>query len=327
MQHIEVFVIGGGPIGLSCGIGLQKRNIPYIIADKGCLVNSIHNFPNDMTFFSSSDKLEIGNVPFSSTTLRPGKEEVQEYYRRVAQHFDLKLHLYESFESIQPSNSKDARFIVTTSKAQYLCNFLINAAGFYDTPIFLDVEGENLPKVKHYFTSAHHLFKQKVAIIGAANSAIDVALEAYRKGADVSLIVRGKGISDRVKYWIKPNVEARIKEGSIKAFYDAKVLKVTENHILIKQNNKERLLENDFVFAMTGYRPNFELLKSLNVSIDPKSGIPDYDTESMESNVKGIYLAGVVCGGLNTREWFIENARVHGEIISNHISQHYGITE
>ncbi|WP_299243218.1 YpdA family putative bacillithiol disulfide reductase [uncultured Aquimarina sp.] len=321
MTHYSILIIGAGPIGLSCGIAAQNENISYKIIEKGTLVNSLHNFPTDMTFFSSSEKLEIGNLPFTSLSVRPTKQEGLEYYRRVTQHYQLHVGLYESFESVErlPNESGKNCFKITTSKETYTCNYIINSTGFYDTPVPLQIPGEQLKKIKHYFTSAHHLFNQKVAIIGASNSAIDVALEAYRKGADVTLLIRGKAIGDSVKYWIRPDIEARIKEGSIKVYYEANVSEITKNHIAFMAKNEQIEIDNDFVYAMTGYRPNIELSEALGIEIDTTTGYPKYNKTTLETTSSNVYLAGVVIGGLNTREWFIENSRDHGDKIINHI--------
>jgi thioredoxin reductase (NADPH) len=321
MIAVDVLILGAGPIGLSAGIAAQKEGLRYQIIDKGCLVNSLHNFPTDMTFFSSSDKLEIGNIPFHSLSRRPRKQEALEYYRRVTEHFNLNVGLYETFLSAEKQIDGNTGFIVSTTKTKYRCRYIVNATGFYDTPVLMNIPGEKLQKVNHYFDSAHHLFRQKVAIIGASNSAIDAALEAYRKGADVSLIIRKDKIGNNVKYWIRPDVEARIAEGSIKAYYQAEVNEIHEKFILVQQDGKRFKMENDFVYAMTGYRPNFDLLRLLNIEVDVQSTQPLYNFETMESSNSGVYIAGVVCGGLKTKEWFIENSRDHGAKIMSHIKK------
>ncbi|MGH1334689.1 MAG: YpdA family putative bacillithiol disulfide reductase [Aureispira sp.] len=325
MNSIRLLIIGAGPIGLSCGIAAQALGIDYKIIEKGCLVNSLHNFPTNMTFFSSSDKLEIGNIPFSSLSVRPNKQEALEYYRRVAQHFDLQMGFYEIVESIKENTKETGEqcFEVHTSKTAYRCDFIVNATGFYDTPTLLRVPGEQLKKVQHYFTAAHHLFRQKVVVIGASNSAIDVALEAYRKGAEVTVLVRGKAISKSVKYWVRPDFESRVAEGNIKVYFEAEVLEIKEQQVLFKHQQQSLELDNDFVYAMTGYQPHWSLLKMLGVEMNLTTGNPLYNTETMETNRSRVYLAGVVCGGRNTREWFIENSRDHGDKIMKHIKEQY----
>jgi thioredoxin reductase (NADPH) len=320
MTHVSVLIIGAGPIGLSCGIAAKKAGISYRIIDKGCLVNSIHNFPTDMTFFSSSQKLEIGDVPFTSLALRPSRSEALEYYRRVVEHHDLDLGLYETFEAIEDNNTNDGgRFLVKTSKENYSCDFVVNSTGFYGEAILMNIPGEDLPNVNHYYTSAHHLFKQIVAVIGASNSAVDVALEAYRKGAEVTLLIRGKELGKSVKYWVRPDIEARIAEGALTVHFETNVKEVSEKSILVEKNGEQFQLENDFVYAMTGYHPDLNLFKMLGTSIDEDKGAAVYNTETMETDREGMYIAGVACGGVNTREWFIENSRDHGQKIMDHI--------
>ncbi len=321
MTHYNVLIIGAGPIGLSCGIIAKEAGISYKIIDKGALVNSIHDFPTNMKFFSSAEKLEIGNLPFTSLSVRPTKQEGLEYYRRVAQHYKLNLGLYEAFESVKRLRNDlgESLFTVVTSKEMYTCNHIINATGFYDSPVKMNIPGEELKKTSHYFTSAHHLFNQKVAVVGASNSAIDVALEAYRKGANVTLLVRGKEISEHVKYWVKPDIESRIAEGHIKVYYEADILEITDNHISFRSRDRLIKLENDFVYAMTGYQPNIELSEKLGIEMDDDTGYPKYQKTTMETTSPNVYLAGVVIGGLNTRQWFIENSKDHGNKIINHI--------
>lgn len=326
MPHFSLIIIGAGPIGLSCGIAAQKAGIDYKIIDKGCLVNSLYHFPENMTFFSSSEKLEIGGLPFTSLALRPSKQEALEYYRRVTEHYALNIGLFESFQSIQ--NIEDlpekGRFRLESSRENYTCDYVVNATGFFDFPILMNVPGESLPKVKHYFTSAHHLFRQKVAVIGGSNSATDVALEAYRKGADVTMLVRKSTIGKNVKYWIRPDLESRIREGSIKALFETKILGIEEDHVLFEHKGESLRIQNDFVYAMTGYQPNFKLAEQLGVATSPSTGLPEYDTNTMETNTPGVFLAGVVCGGMNTKEWFIENSRDHGSKITEYIMESHG---
>lgn len=321
MNHPTLLIIGAGPIGITCAIAAKENGISYKLIDKGCLTNSIHNFPDEMSFFSSSNNIEIGNIPFSSLSVRPTKQEALEYYRRVAEHFDLNIGLYESFSSMETIESTESikTFKVKTSKDDYTCHFIINATGFYGLPIKLNVPGEDLPKVKHYFTTAHHLFKQKLAVIGASNSAIDVALDSYRKGADVSLIIRGDKIGESVKYWVKPDIENRIAEGSIKVYYNTTVKDISTEEITIEQSGKQMTLENDFVYAMTGYKPDFDLYTSLGINTNKTTGHPSHTEDTMETNASQVFLAGVVSGGSNTRDLYIENTRDHGDKIMTRI--------
>ena len=311
----DVIIIGAGPIGLCCAIEAKKKNLSYLVIDKGCLVNSLYNYPKNMTFFSTSDKLEIGGVPFISHNSKPTKSEALEYYRRVVSSWELDIKLYEEVIEIK----KDNNFNVKTSKGKYIANKVILSTGFYDLPYKLNVPGENLSKVKHYYDEPHPYFGMRVAVVGAANSAVDVALETYRKGAkEVTMVVRESSLSESVKYWVKPDVENRIEEGSIKSFFNSNITKITEENICISTPEGEKTIENDFVLAMTGYQPDFSFLKRIGIEIgEDEFKTPIHDSETMETNISGVYLAGVICGGLKTNKWFIENSRDHAtQIIS-----------
>jgi thioredoxin reductase (NADPH) len=315
----DVVIVGGGPIGLACGIEAKKAGLSYIIIEKGCLVNSLYHYPLNMTFFSTSERLEIGDVPFISHLPKPNRFEALEYYRRVCTSWNLDIRLYEAVLSVK---KMDNFFLVTSSKKTYQARYLILALGFYDLPFLLNIPGEDLPKVRHYYNEPHPYFAQKIAVIGAANSAVDVALETWRKGADVTMIIREDGIRDSVKYWVKPDIENRIKEGSIKAFFYSHVTQITQDYIEIKTPDGIKVLENDFVLAMTGYQPPFEFLSSAGIRFhDDDFHTPVYNDETMETNVENLYLAGVVCGGLKTNKWFIENSRIHAEMIVKQILQ------
>ncbi len=318
-NQFDIIIIGCGPIGLACGIEAKKNNLSYLIIEKGCLVNSLYNYPKNMTFFSTSEKLEIGGVPFISHNPKPTRSEALEYYRRVTTTWDLNVNLYEKVESVE----KKETFHIHTSKGQYSSKNLILATGFYDLPFLLNVKGEDLPKVKHYYDEPHPYFGQKVIVIGAANSAVDVALETYRKGAEVTMVVREPEINTRVKYWVRPDIDNRIKEGSIAAYFNASILEIRENEVDIKTQNGKVTIKNDFVLAMTGYQPGFEFIESLGIIIgDDDMKTPQHNPDTMETNVPNLYLAGVVCGGLQTNKWFIENSRIHAEeIIKNILSR------
>lgn len=315
---LDVIIIGAGPIGLACGLAAKERGLSYVIIDKGCLVNSIYNYPLNMTFFSTSDKLEIGNVPFISHGSKPNRFEALEYYRRVASSQELNVRLYEKVEKVY---KEDDVIHVSSDKAEYIGKNMVLATGFYDFPYMMNVPGEELPKVKHYYDEPHPYFKQKLMVVGAANSAVDVALETYRKGADVTMVVREPSILDSVKYWVKPDIQNRIEEGSIKAYFNSSITKIEETTVEIKTPSGVLSIENDFVLAMTGYKPNFSLMESMGITIQSDEyQTPVYDANTNESNIKGIYLAGVVCGGLKTNKWFIENSRVHADSIMNHVA-------
>lgn len=313
-----VIIIGAGPIGLACGIALKNKGIDFKIIDKGCLVNSIYHYPVNMTFFSTADRLEIGGIPFISHNVKPTRREALEYYRRVAVHYRLPIQLYEKVESI---SGTDGIFVVTTDKGRYDASRIVIASGFYSDPHRMQIPGEDLPKVKHYYDEPHPYAFQKVLVIGAGNSGVDVALETFRCGSDVTLAVRGAEIKKTVKYWVRPDIENRIRDGDIQAYFDTEVLRIDEKSVTLRTPEGEKVIENDFVLAMTGYEPDFTLLRQAGVTFgDDEFQTPVYDEETHESNQKGLYLAGVVCGGLHTSKWFIENSRDHGEKIASHMS-------
>jgi thioredoxin reductase (NADPH) len=309
----DVIIIGGGPIGLACGIQAKKAGLKYLILEKGVLVNSLYNYPVNMTFFSTSERLEIGNVPFVSNNNKPTRSEALEYYRRIVTSFDLDIHLFEEVRDVKKSKNY---FNIISSKSSYRAANIVIATGFYDIPYLLDVKGEKLPKVKHYYDDLHYYAFQNVLVVGAANSAIDAALETWRKGANVTMVIRGDKISERVKYWVKPDIENRIKEGSIKAYFNSEIKEIKEKEVDISTPDGIVTIDNDWVLAMTGYQPNLAFIKNLGVELS-EDGVcrPTYNETNYESNVKGIYLAGVVCGGLNTHRLFIENSREHAKKI------------
>jgi thioredoxin reductase (NADPH) len=306
----DVIIIGAGPIGLACGIEAEKKGLDYLIFDKGCLVNSLYNYPLNMTFFSTSDKLEIGEVPFISHNSKPTRAEALEYYRRVASQWKLNLKLYESINNIEKLENN---FSIITPKGKFSSKSVVVATGFYDKPFMLNVAGENLSKVKHYYTEPHPYFGMDIVVVGAANSAVDVALETYRKGAkSVTMIIREKEIGSNVKYWARPDIINRIKEGNIKAYFEASITEIKEDVVLFEDEMGKHEISNDYVLAMTGYEPNFEMLEKLGVKFhDDLFKTPVFNAKTMESNSEGVYLAGVVCGGYKTNKWFIENSREH----------------
>jgi len=319
MKQLDVLIIGGGPIGIACGIEATKKGLDYIILEKGTLTNSLFNYPVNMTFFSTSEKLEMGNVPFMSLSNKPTRTEALEYYRRVADHYDLNIKLYEKVEKVE---KQDNGFTVTSSKSDYFAKNIVISTGFYDLPNLMNVPGENLPKVSHYYKEPWPYVGQKIIVVGGGNSAVDVALETWRKGAEVTMVLKDASVDRSVKYWVLPDVENRIKEGSIKAFYHSTIKEIRENEVIIDSPDGEVTIENDFVLAMTGYKPNFTLLEQIGVRLDlDEHRQPCYDQTNQESNVKGVYLAGVVCGGLNTREFFIENSISHAQSIISDISK------
>jgi thioredoxin reductase (NADPH) len=317
METYDILIIGAGPIGLACGLAAKKAGLNYLIIEKGCLTNSLYNYPLYMTFFSTSEKLEIGGVPFVSISAKPIRPEALEYYRRVAVSNHLNTHLFEAVETVKQTNGS---YTVTTTKTTYTTKHVIIATGFYDIPNMLNIPGEHLPKVNHYYKDPHFYAMQKVLVIGANNSSVDAALETYRKGADVTMVIREEGIGRRVKYWVKPDIENRISEGSIKAYTHSTVQSIREHEVDILTPDGIVTLQNDFVLALTGYQPNFNFLEKAGIQLsEDEKKLPTYNPDTMETNMPGIYLAGVVCGGMNTHVWFIENSRDHADKIIAHI--------
>ena len=311
--NYDLIIVGGGPIGIACGLEAKKAGLKYLIIEKGCLVNSLYNYPVNMTFFSTSERLEIGSVPFVSNNVKPTRPEALEYYRRIASSNHLNIRLQEKVKMIVPVSGQ---YEVRTSLASYYTTHIIIATGFYDIPVVMNVPGEDLPKVAHYFKDPHFYSMQKVIVVGANNSAVDAALETLRKGAEVTMVIRGDGIGKRVKYWVRPDIENRIKEGSIKAYFHSQIKSIREKEVEIQTPDGIVTVENDYVIAMTGYQPNFDFLTRSGISLsDDEKKVPSYNPETMESNMKNIYLAGVVCGGMDTHIWFIENSREHAERI------------
>ncbi len=318
-MRYDLIIVGGGPIGLVCGIEAKKAGLRHLILEKGTLVNSIYRFPANMTFFSTSILLEIGNVPFISHADKPTRTEALEYYRRIADAWDLPIHLYEAVREIL---KEEAGFRVRTDKEEYRANNVVLSTGFYDTEVRLGIPGEELPKVRHYYDEAHPYYRQKVAVIGAGNSACDVALECWQKGAEVTLIVREPQLKESIKYWIKPNIENRIREKNIASYFNAEVVEIRPKNLLVRQEGKVFEIENDFVLAMTGYQPDYAFMEDAGIFFeDDEFRTPVHDPTTLETNVPGLYLAGVVVGGLKTNKWFIENTRDHGKKIIDHILQ------
>ena len=317
MEVLDILIIGAGPIGLNCAKKKKKNNLSYIIIEKGTIVNSLYNYPLYMRFFSTADKLEIDGIPFISTAPKPGRQEALEYYQGIARQKELNIRLYEKVLGV---SKKDNLFTVGTTKAQYRARNVIIATGFYDIPNLMNIPGENLSKVKHYYTEPYPYARQKVVVIGASNSAVDAALETYRKGAEVTMIIRHSEISKSVKYWVKPDIENRIAEGSITAHFNSDMIEIKENTVVFKDQNHEiHEIDNDFVLAMTGYLPDFKFLKNSGIELQGDGLNPFYNPETMETNISNLYLAGVVCGGKDTHLWFIENSRIHAKMIINNI--------
>ncbi|GAB4365064.1 MAG: YpdA family putative bacillithiol disulfide reductase [Calditrichia bacterium] len=320
-QKHQIIIVGAGPIGLAAGIEATRRGLSHLIIDKGCLVNSIYHYPVNMTFFSTSDRLELGDVPFISHGVKPTRREALEYYRRVAEFWKLNVHTYEKVLGI---NGRQGDFRVETEKAGYRGECVIISTGYYDHPNLLNVPGEQLPKVKHYYDEPHPYAYQKVIVVGGGNSAVDVALETFRVGAEVTLVVRESQLKDSIKYWVKPDIENRIREGAIRAYFNSTVRAIRLDEVDIDTPEGRLTLKNDFVLAMTGYHPDYEFLQKIGVPIRQDEWLqPAFNPENFETPIAGIFLAGVACGGMDTAKWFIENSREHAPRIFDYIAERY----
>ncbi|MFH7010754.1 YpdA family putative bacillithiol disulfide reductase [Flavobacterium sp. FlaQc-52] len=318
-EQYDLIIVGGGPIGLACAIEAQKKNLSYLIIEKGAIVNSIFNYPLYMTFFSTAERLEIGGIPFNCLPPKPGRQEALEYYRNIHRYFNFSIHLFERVTEIVKEGVES--FKINTDKKVYQSKNVIIATGFYDIPIKMEVKGEELPKVRHYYKEAHEYAFRNILVVGANNSSVDAALECWRKGANVTMVIRKNEINNRVKYWAKPDIENRISEGSIKAYFESNITEIKENTVEIETPNGKVIIENDFVLALTGYKPDLAFLQNAGIQLsDDALKTPTYNPETMETNVKGLFLAGVVCGGMHTHKWFIENSRVHANLIIDSIT-------
>jgi len=322
VNSFDAIVVGAGPTGLACGIELKLRGLNAILIEKGCVTNSLYHYPTNMVFFTTPELLEIGNIPMTSLNEKPNRTEALKYYRRVAEHYKLDIHQYERVDNL--AGTDNAFEVRTTDRYgchhTYASRKIILATGYYDIPNLLNVPGEDLPKVLHYYKEAHPYYNQDVAVIGAKNSAAIAALELFWTGARVTLIHRGGQISEKVKYWIRPNIENRIKSGEIKAYFHSQVVEIRPDSILLNTPEGEVLLKNDFVFALVGYSPDLEFLNSIGVTLDPATQRPRSDPVTLESERSGVYLAGVIVAGMHTNEIFIENGRFHGTQIANDIA-------
>jgi thioredoxin reductase (NADPH) len=322
VNSFDAIVVGAGPTGLACGIELKLRGLNAILIEKGCVTNSLYHYPTNMVFFTTPELLEIGNIPMTSLNEKPNRTEALKYYRRVAEHYKLDIHQYERVDNL--AGTDNAFEVRTTDRYgchhTYASRKIILATGYYDIPNLLNVPGEDLPKVLHYYKEAHPYYNQDVAVIGAKNSAAIAALELFWTGARVTLIHRGGKISEKVKYWIRPNIENRIKSGEIKAYFHSQVVEIRPDSILLNTPEGEVLLKNDFVFALVGYSPDLEFLNSIGVTLDPATQRPRSDPVTLESERSGVYLAGVIVAGMHTNEIFIENGRFHGTQIANDIA-------
>ena len=316
---LDVIIIGAGPVGLACGISAKREGLTVKIIDKGALVNSLTGYPFNMEFFSTAELLEIGEHPFPTRGAKPTREEALSYYQKVSSVEELDIHL---FERVIHVHGEDESYTVETDKAHYTCRKVVVVTGFFDIPNRLNVPGDALAKVSHYFTEPYRYARQDVAIIGAKNSAAKAALHCYRAGARVTMIIRGSEVSEKVKYWIRPDLINRIEEGSIKAYLNSTLLSIEENTLTISTPAGNVQIPNQWVLAMTGYQPNYTFLKHLGITIDAdEHSTPIHDPNTFETERKGLFMAGTVCGGMRTSRWFIENGRFHAKLIMQYIAQ------
>jgi thioredoxin reductase (NADPH) len=317
MATYDIVCIGAGPTGLACAIEARRAGMRALVIDKGCLCNSIYHYPVNMVFFTTPELLEIGNLPLVCAAEKPTRVEALKYYRRAAEHYELELRLFELVLRVEGS---DGKFTVFTRnekgvEQEYTSRKIVVASGYYDLPNPLNVPGEELPHVSHYYTEPHEYWREPAVVIGGKNSAAEAALDLYRNGAQVTLVHRDAQLGTTIKYWVRPDIENRIKAGQITAFFQTHVKEITKDEVIVANGAGEKRLPARGVFALTGYHPDFEFIESLGVYLDPETRKPALDPNTLESNVPGIHLAGVVIGGRHTGEIFIENGRFHGKQI------------
>ncbi|MFC4022919.1 YpdA family putative bacillithiol disulfide reductase [Oceanobacillus longus] len=318
MQNEKVIIIGGGPCGMSCALELKELGIDPLIIEKGNVVNTIYNYPTHQTFFSSSNKLEIGGIPFITEKQKPVRNQALAYYREVSERNNLRMNTYESVIKITKSMEQ---ILVSTKlyngdKRTYTADKLVIATGYYDQPNYLGIPGENKSKVTHYFKEAHPYYDKEVAVIGGKNSAVDATLELHKAGAHVTVFYRGNEYSKSIKPWVLPEFDSLVKKGMVKMLFNSHVTEITDDEIRYTVDGEKGFIKNDFVFAMTGYKPDYSLLEMIGIEINRQNGKPSFSPESYETNVDGVYIAGVIAAGYNNNEIFIENGRFHGELIA-----------
>ena len=313
----DVIIVGAGPAGLACAIEAARKKLDYVVLDRGCVVNAIYNFPKNITFFSTPDLLEMAETAFISDKFRPNRQEVLNYYLKVAKLFKLKIYTYEEAVGLSRNNNHLSVHTKTYpgKEKEYKTKKVVLATGYYDNPNLLKIKGEDLPKVSHYYTEAHPYYDKNVAIIGGNNSAVEAAMELCHHGAKVTLIHRGNKLGKKIKYWILPDIEKRIEKKLIKAIFNATVHEISREYIEIRINGKRSRIKNDFIFAMTGYRPDTKLMDAFGIKYSSKTLTPKHIPKNLETNVKGVHVAGSIISGINNNRVFIENSRNHGKII------------
>jgi thioredoxin reductase (NADPH) len=318
VEKVDVFVVGAGPIGLACAIEAKKRSLTHLVVEKGCIVNSLFRYPTHMRFFSTPELLEIGGVPFACANEKPTRLEALEYYRRVAETWELNLNLYERVQAVEGA---DGAFRIETDKGDYETAKVIAAIGFFDRHRPIGAPGDDLDKVIHFYQEPHPFAGQNVLIVGSGNSAVICALECLRHGSRVTMAVRGEALHEGVKYWLMPDIENRISCGDVKAYFNTKVVEIRPDRVVLESAEDGRFeIENDFVLAMTGYQPDYTFLEKIGVEFEKgKNKKPVFNEETCETTRKGLYLAGVVVGGMRTDKWFIENSRCHAQAIFDSI--------
>lgn len=313
MKQEDVIIVGGGPCGLAAAIALKKIDKDPLIIEKGNIVNALYHYPTHQTFFSTSEKLEIGDFPFVTADYKPKRNQALVYYREVAKRSDLRVNPFEKVLKIEKQTNG---FLISTDKEDYVSANVVIATGYYDQPNYMNVPGEDFPKVFHYFKEAHPYFDQDVVVVGGKNSSVDATLELVKAGARVTVIYRGSEFSPSIKPWILPEFESLIRNEIVTMEFNSHIKEIQNDKVIYIKDGEEKEIKNDFVFAMTGYHPDHDFLRGMGVGIDGESGRPIFDPETMETNVKGIFIAGVIAAGNNANEIFIENGRFHGEQIA-----------